>query len=212
MHSFFDIFADITGHKTHDMNYIMKHYNLTDDYMENQVMLGDVLNIYLTINGFRDTCLESGLNNVTEDKRKILEKKYNIHIVPTANSFLISTKKNKKILLDLSEKYEKHIYGKTKKTKESDKTNLEMGEILDYIEPRITTGGKKDPYLGGMEFIITYNGENVTHDIYRNSIHIDDLTPKDYKKIFDKYKKMSDLLDKISPKFKVTMTILNKLW
>jgi hypothetical protein len=211
MYSFFDIFFVITGDKTHDMNYIMKHYNLSDDYMENKVMLGDILNIYLTINGFRDTCLESGIQYMPEEKRKLFEKKFNVSIIPAATTFLITTVKNQKKIIELAKKYQKHLFGKTKKTKEADETNIEMGECLDYITPfEVHDYKKKDTNLGGMHFTITYDNVNVMHDIYANSFYVEELTPRDYKKIFEKYKKMCELLDKISPKFKVIMNISNR--
>ena len=197
MNNFKKIFNFLTNTKLKNIDEIFEKYN--------NKRLGKILNIYLTINGFRKTCL-TDFNFSNIDIKKF-ENTFNIKIYKIESKkkklkiFLITTLKTDNIK-KLSEDYEKYIYNKNNDCdKECIILHEKMGKALDYIHPNITTNGNS-----GLSFKIYYNNKFITNEIYIQTIN-NNLNNKNLQKINKKILLMNNLLKKISNNINLTVEI-----
>ena len=135
MNNFKKIFNFLTNTKLKNIDEIFKKYN--------NKKLGEILNIYLTINGFRKSCLTDF--NFSNIDIKNFENTFNIKIYKIESKkkklkmFLITTLKTDNIK-KLSEDYQKYIYDNDNDCdKECIIIHEKMGKALDYIHPNIST-------------------------------------------------------------------------
>jgi len=197
MNNFKKIFNFLTNTKLKNIDEIFEKYN--------NKKLGTILNIYLTINGFRKTCLTDF--NFSNIDIKNFENTFNIKIYKIESKkkklkiFLITTLKTDNIK-KLSEDYQKYIYDNDN---DCDKKCIiiheKMGKALDYIHPNITTNSNS-----GLIFKIYYNNKFITNSIYMQSI-INNLSNKNLQKINKKILLMNNLLKKISNNINLTVKI-----
>ena len=194
MNNFIKIFNFLTNRKLKNIDKIFEKYN--------NEKLGEILNIYLTINGFRKTCL-TDFNFSNIDIKKF-ENTFNIKIYKIESKkkkikiFLITTLKTDNIK-KLSEDYEKHIYNKDNYCdKECIIVHEKMGKELDYINLSV----KNNNY--GLVFKIYYNNKIITNNIYIQSIN-NNLNNKNLQKINKKMLLMNNLLKKISNNINLTV-------
>jgi len=197
MNNFKKIFNFLTNTKLKNIDEIFEKYN--------NKRLGKILNIYLTINGFRKTCL-TDFNFSNIDIKKF-ENTFNIKIYKIESKkkklkiFLITTL-NTDNIKKLSEDYEKYIYNKNNDCdKECIIVHEKMGKALNYIHPNITTNCNF-----GLSFKIYYNNKFITNEIYIQTIN-NNLNNKNLQKINKKILLMNNLLKKISNNINLTVEI-----
>jgi len=203
--SFVKIFNYLIDPKLKSISKIVKKYNNSSwDF-------GTILNIYLTINGFRKACLDSGKFLMMNDSKlnkfeklfkvkmyKIEDKKKNIR------TYLITTDKTIK-MKKIAEHYEKYTYTNNISSSKARVGQTNMGKALEYIHP---ANLKKSKRLNdGIIFSIFYENKPISSDIYWQRIDYDNLSQKDLLKIYKKLFIMRKLLKKISDKFSVEMRI-----
>jgi len=196
MYNFIKIFYSLTKSNLKTIDNIFNNYN--------REKLGEIINIYLTINGFRKTCLT--IFNLSKIDINNFESKFNVKIYKIESkkkkikAFLVTTLKTNNIK-NISEDYEKYVYDTTLTTKQSLIVHEKMGKILDYINP-LSAGST----IGGINFNIYYNNKFITNSIYQQSI-IKNLTPKNLQKINKKMLLMDNLLKNISKNINLTLEV-----
>lgn len=177
-------------------NYLTDNrYEKIDDIFKRCRNVDEILNIYLTIKGFRKTCLTTfQFRNIDI---KDLEKKFNIKVYKFENKskkikgFLVSTLKTNNIR-GVAEDYEKYVYGIEKYTKKSESVQKKMGKILDFITPGYFENGI------GLNFMIYFNNKLITSDIYEQSLDRS-LNKDQFTKLCNKY----ELLNKILKRYQL---------
>ncbi len=205
MNDFINLFNFLTNLKLKNMDEIVRKYN-----KENCDYVGSTLNIYLTINGFRKTCLEplSLFEKISKSMIDIdqFEKQYHIRVYKIENKntniHLITTLKTND-MKKLAKNYEKYTYGSSMTSKKSKLYQIKMGDALEYIHTKYPFKQIQE----SLTFDIVYNKTNIHHDIYTQSIKYDKLSQKDLKTIYKKTAMMHRLLKNISNKFEVIMKI-----
>lgn len=197
MNNFIKIFNFLTNTKLKNIDEIFEKYN--------NKKLGEILNIYLTINGFRKTCLTDF--NFSNIDIKNFENTFNIKIYKIESKkkklkmFLITTLKTDNIR-KLSEDYQKYIYDNDNDCdKECIIIHEKMGKTLDYIHPNISTNSNS-----GLIFKIYYNNNFITNTIYIQTIN-NNLNNKNLQKINKKILLMNNLLKKISNNINLTVEL-----
>jgi hypothetical protein len=200
MDNFIKIFNFLTNTKLKNIDEIFEKYN--------NKKLGEILNIYLTINGFRKSCLtDFKFSNIDIKK---FENTFNIKIYKIESKmkkikiFLITTLKTNNIK-KLSEDYEKHILNKDDDCdEECNIVHEKMGKALDYINPSVNNSNN------GIIFKIYYKDKFITSQIYLQTIN-NNLNNKNLQKINKKMLLMNNLLTKISNNINLKVEIdLNK--
>ena len=194
MKLFIKLFNYLTNNKYNniDMDVFMKCKNIDD-----------ILNIYLTLKGFRKTCLISFQFNKINIKE--FEKLFNVKVYKFENKskkikgFLVSTLKTNKIK-KLAEDYEKYIYNSNKCTQKKKDVQKKMGEELDFITPGYFTNGI------GLYFKIYYCNKFITCNIYEQTL--DRSLGKDQMmKLCNKYETMNKILKRLSDGFRVEIKL-----
>lgn len=202
---FVKIFNYLIDPKLKSIKEIVKKYNNSNwDF-------GTILNIYLTMNGFRKACLDCGkilmMNDVKLNKfeklfkvkmYKIENKKKNIQ------AYLITTVKTLK-MKKIAEYYEKYTYGYVGPFKKSLLGQTNMGKALEFIHP--VNPKNINSSRDSVSFFIFYENKPIFHDIYCQGIIYDKLSQKDLLTIYNKLFIMRKLLKKISHKFRVDIRI-----
>ena len=202
---FIKIFNYLLDSKLKSINEIVKKYNNSNwDF-------GTILNIYLTINGFRKACLESGkILMMNDSKLNKFEKLFNVkmykieHKKNNIQAYLITTVKMIK-MKKIAEYYEKYTYGYIGPCKKSLLGQTNMGKALEFIHPVDPKNVNSSRDI--ISFFIFYENRPIFHDIYCQGIIYDKLSQKDLLTIYNKLFIMRKLLKKISHKFRVEMHI-----
>lgn len=199
MNTFKNIFYSLTKSKLKSIDNIFNNYN--------NEKLGEIINIYLTINGFRKTCLT--VFNLSKININNFESKFNVKIYKFESKkkkikgFLVTTLKTNNIK-KISEDYEKYVYNTVKyDNKHFSIVQEKMGKILDFINPTSPTNNNE---TNGLYFNIYYNNKFITNGIYEQAIN-KNLTPKNFQKINKKMLSMNNLLKNISKNINLILEI-----
>jgi hypothetical protein len=199
MNTFKNIFYSLTKSKLKSIDNIFNNYN--------NEKLGEIINIYLTINGFRKTCLT--VFNLSKININNFESKFNVKIYKFESKkkkikgFLVTTLKTNNIK-KISEDYEKYVYNTVKyDNKQFSIVQEKMGKILDFINPISPTNNNE---TNGLFFNIYYNNKFITNGIYEQAIN-KNLTPKNLQKINKKMLLMNNLLKNISKNINLILEI-----
>jgi len=199
MNTFKNIFYSLTKSKLKSIDNIFNNYN--------NEKLGEIINIYLTINGFRKTCLT--VFNLSKIDINNFESKFNVKIYKFESKkkkikgFLVTTLKTNNIK-KISEDYEKYVYDTLKYgNKQFLIVQENMGKILDFINPTSPTNNNE---TNGLFFNIYYNNKFITNGIYEQSIN-KNLTSKNLQKINKKMLLMNNLLKNISKNINLILEI-----
>lgn len=194
MVTFTRIFNYFTNSKSKNIDYIVKNYE--------HYLLESILEIYLTLNGFRDSTLAVlDIPDIEDFSKKFKVNVYKIN----KNLYLISKDKNQKLVEDVAKKYSKNFDKNQPKG-----IHKKMGILLDFISPMELNNIESALKHNSLIFNIYYDNELIPADIYSQLLK-DNLSNKDMQLIKKKALIISKLLKKISNKFSISVEIKLKL-
>ena len=202
MTSFIELFQFLTGSKLTDLDKIVKEHREGQQSSE----LGEVINVYLTLNGFRRACLVYPKKNINirEFEKRFQAKVYKIESKKKGiKVYLITTSKSKRIK-QLAEDYQKYIYDEVVyEPVKIASTQRDMGRVLEYIH----TSLRKQELSGTLSYAIFYKDMQIRNDIYVQGLRFGDLTPKELDTIKSKSLLLHNILKQVSNNFNVSIRL-----